>query len=102
MISGRFHKNCKSKISRKCDFQPIKSLEITLTINLRLTIICEIDPRVDGQHLVQNDGGQLNPNYDAEGVKQEGQCLSQEKEGHYTNVHEWESPISCQTLRREF
>ena len=34
----------KSKISLKCEFQPIKSLEITLTINLRLTIFCEIDP----------------------------------------------------------
>ena len=35
-------------ISRKCEFQLIKSLEITLTItltiNLRLTIFCEIDP----------------------------------------------------------
>ena len=26
------------------EFQPIKSLEITLTINLRLTTFCEIDP----------------------------------------------------------
>ena len=46
---GRFHKSRKSKISRKCEFQPIKSLEITLTItlmiNLRLTTSCEIDPR---------------------------------------------------------
>ena len=44
-----FTKSCKSKISRKCEFQPIKSLEITLTItltiNLRLTTFCEIDPR---------------------------------------------------------
>jgi hypothetical protein len=44
----RFTKSCKSKISRKCEFQPIKSLEITLTItltiNLRLTTFCEIDP----------------------------------------------------------
>jgi hypothetical protein len=36
------------KISRKCEFQPIKSLEITrtttLTINLRFTTFCEIDP----------------------------------------------------------
>ena len=39
-----FTKSCKSKISRKYEFQPIKSLEITLTINLRLTIFCEIDP----------------------------------------------------------
>jgi hypothetical protein len=43
-----FTKSCKSKISRKCEFQPIKSLEITLTItltiNLRLTTFCEIDP----------------------------------------------------------
>ena len=35
--------------SRKCEFQPIKSLEIkltiTLTINLRLKTFCEIDPR---------------------------------------------------------
>ena len=45
---GDFTKNCKSKISRKCEFLPIKSLEITLTmtltINLRLTTFCEIDP----------------------------------------------------------
>jgi len=27
-----FTKSCKSKISRKCEFQPIKSLEITLTM----------------------------------------------------------------------
>jgi hypothetical protein len=40
-----FTKSCKSKISRKCEFQPIKSFEITLTINLRLTTFCEIDPR---------------------------------------------------------
>ena len=40
-----FTKCCKSKISRKCEFQSIKSLEITLTINLRLTTFCEIDPR---------------------------------------------------------
>ena len=44
-----FTKSRKSKISRKCEFQPIKSLEITLmitlTINLRLTTFCEIDPR---------------------------------------------------------
>jgi hypothetical protein len=39
-----FTKSCKSKISRKCEFQPIKSLEITLTINLKLTTFCEIDP----------------------------------------------------------
>ena len=43
-----FTKSRKSKISRKCEFQPIKSLEITLTItltiNLRLTTFCEIDP----------------------------------------------------------
>ena len=43
-----FTKSCKSTISRKCEFQPIKSLEITLTIiltiNLRLTTFCEIDP----------------------------------------------------------
>jgi hypothetical protein len=43
-----FTKSCKSKISRKCEFQPIKSLEITLTItltiNLRLKTFCEIDP----------------------------------------------------------
>jgi hypothetical protein len=43
-----FTKSCKSKISRKCEFQPIKSLEITLTItltiNLRLATFCEIDP----------------------------------------------------------
>ena len=43
-----FTKSCKSKISRKREFQPIKSLEITLTItlaiNLRLTTFCEIDP----------------------------------------------------------
>jgi hypothetical protein len=58
--------------------------------------------RVDGQHLIQNKGGQLNQKYDAEGVKQEGQCLSQEKERHYTDAHEWESPISYQTLGREF
>jgi hypothetical protein len=42
-----FTKGCKSKISRKCEFQPIKNLEITLaitlTINLRLTTFCEID-----------------------------------------------------------
>ena len=44
-----FTKSCKSKISRKCEFQPIKSLEITLTItltiNLRLTTFCVIDLR---------------------------------------------------------
>ena len=40
-----FTKSCRSKISRKCEFQPIKSLEIILTINLRLTTSCEIDPR---------------------------------------------------------
>ena len=40
-----FTKSYKSKISRKCEFQPIKSLEITLTINLRLTTFCEIDPK---------------------------------------------------------
>ena len=49
-----FTKSCKSKISRKCEFQPIKSLEITLTItltiNLRLTTFCEIDPRAPGGH----------------------------------------------------
>ena len=43
-----FTKSRKSKISRKCEFQPIKGLEITLTItltiNLRLTTFCEIDP----------------------------------------------------------
>ena len=43
-----FTKSCKSKISRKREFQPIKSLEITLTItltiNLRPTTFCEIDP----------------------------------------------------------
>ena len=39
-----FTKSRKSKISHKCEFQPIKSLEITLTINLRLTTFCEIDP----------------------------------------------------------
>jgi hypothetical protein len=39
-----FTKSCKSKISCKCEFQPIKSLEITLTINLRHTTFCEIDP----------------------------------------------------------
>ena len=45
-----FTKSRKSKISRKCEFQPIKSLEITLTItltiNLRLTTFCEIDPNL--------------------------------------------------------
>jgi len=34
-------------ISRQCEFQPMKNLEITLTItltiNLRLTTFCEID-----------------------------------------------------------
>ena len=44
-----FTKSCKSKISRKREFQPIKSLEITLTItltiNLRPTTFCEIDPQ---------------------------------------------------------
>ena len=43
-----FTKSRKSKISRKCEFQSIKSLEITLTItltiNLRLMTFCEIDP----------------------------------------------------------
>ena len=50
-----FTKSCKSKISRKCEFQPIKSLEITLTItltiNLRLTTFCEIDPRTISRHV---------------------------------------------------
>ena len=49
MVPGvDFTKSRKSKISRKCEFQPIKGLEITLTItltiNLRLTTFCEIDP----------------------------------------------------------
>ena len=45
-----FTKSCKSKISRKCEFQPIKCLEITLTItltiNLRLTITLTINLRL--------------------------------------------------------
>ena len=47
---ARYSKSCKSKISRKCEFQPIKNLEITLTItltiNLRLTTFCEIDQNI--------------------------------------------------------
>jgi hypothetical protein len=35
----------RSVVSVKCEFQPIKSLEITLTINLRFTTFYEIDHR---------------------------------------------------------
>ena len=35
--------------------------------------------------MVQNEGGRLNQNYDTEGAKQEGQCLSQEKEGQQSD-----------------
>ena len=42
-IAGVDFTKCRnSKISHTCKFQPIKSLEITLMINLRLTTFCEI------------------------------------------------------------
>ena len=39
---------------------------------------------VDVPHLVQNEGDQLNQSYQAERVKQKGQCLSPKKEGQHS------------------
>ena len=46
--------------------------------------------RADGQHLVQNEGGQLNQNYDAEGAKQEG--LQSDKLPELSKIIDKEEP----------